>query len=211
MAVEREARASATTAVATTVARLTGYGRSVLLVAALGNGLHADVFAIANTIPNMLVVLLGAGVFDAVLVPRLVRAHRSGDGAAYVNQVITLFGAVLVVATAMLTFAAPLVLRVFVSSALTRPELADQYQSAVALAFYCLPQIFFCGPLRRRVRPARSDPELPRRLRTDDVGTNPQQPRGHRRARDVPLQLRFGSCPLQTLCAALRLEGRSAR
>ncbi|RNL75504.1 murein biosynthesis integral membrane protein MurJ [Nocardioides marmorisolisilvae] len=145
MTVEREARAGVRMALATTAARLTGYGRSILLVAALGNGLHADVFAIANTIPNLLVVLLGAGVVNAVLVPQLVRAHRSGDGPEYVNQVITLFGAVLLAATVAVTLAAPLVLRAFVTTALTRPELADQYRSAVALAFCCLPQIFFYG------------------------------------------------------------------
>lgn len=130
---------------ATTIARLTGYFRAVLLVAALGNGLHADLFSVANTIPNMLVVLLGAGVFNAVLVPQLVRAHREGDGSAYVNQVITLFGALLMVATVALTAAAPLVLRVFLSPSLTEPALADQYRSAVALAYCCLPQIFFYG------------------------------------------------------------------
>jgi putative peptidoglycan lipid II flippase len=143
--VEREARVGARMALATTFARLTGYGRSVLLVAALGNGLHADVFSIANTVPNMLVVLLGAGIFNAVLVPQLVRAHLSGVGPGFVNQVITLFGAILLTATVVITLAAPLVLQMFVSPALTRPDLADQYRSAIALAFFCLPQIFFYG------------------------------------------------------------------
>ena len=56
----------------------------LLLAAALGKQLHADVFTIANTIPNMLYILLAGGVFNAVLVPQLVRAMKNdadgGDG-----------------------------------------------------------------------------------------------------------------------------------
>ena len=39
--------------------------------AALGASLHADIFSIANTVPNMLYILLAGGVFNAVLVPQL--------------------------------------------------------------------------------------------------------------------------------------------
>ena len=53
----------------TVVSRLSGFVRNALLAAAIGNGLHADVFNIANTIPNMLYILLAGGVFNAVLVP----------------------------------------------------------------------------------------------------------------------------------------------
>lgn len=132
-------------ALGTTVARLTGYLRSILLVAALGNALHADVFAIANTIPNMLVVLLGAGIFNAVLVPQIVRADMRGEGAAYLNQVITLFGALLLVATLLLTLAAPWVMTLFLSPELAQPQLASQHHAAIVFAYCCLPQVFFYG------------------------------------------------------------------
>lgn len=130
-------------AVGTSVARLTGYVRSILLVAALGNALHADIFAIANTIPNMLVVLLGAGIFNAVLVPQIVRAHRRGDGDAYVNQVITLFGALLLIATVLLTCAAPWISGLFLSPGPGAQSFVAQQHSSIA--YYCLPQIFFYG------------------------------------------------------------------
>ncbi len=42
---------SAVMAAGTTFSRLSGFIRSVLLAAALGNLVHADVFTIANTIP----------------------------------------------------------------------------------------------------------------------------------------------------------------
>ena len=53
-------------------------------------------FTIANTVPNMLYILLAGGVFNAVLVPQLVRAmkHDPDGGEAYTNRIITLAGAV---------------------------------------------------------------------------------------------------------------------
>src|SRR5947209_19871955 len=45
---------SAVMAAGTVISRLSGFVRSMLLAAALGTQLHADVFNIANTIPNML-------------------------------------------------------------------------------------------------------------------------------------------------------------
>ena len=67
---------SAVMAAGTVVSRLSGFVRSALLAAALGTQLHADVFTIANTMPNMLYILLAGGVFNAVLVPQLVRAMK---------------------------------------------------------------------------------------------------------------------------------------
>ena len=68
---------SAVMAAGTVVSRLSGFVRGILLAAALGVGLHADVFNIANTVPNMLYILLAGGVVNAVLVPQLVRAMRA--------------------------------------------------------------------------------------------------------------------------------------
>ncbi|MGC3993649.1 MAG: lipid II flippase MurJ [Propionicimonas sp.] len=64
----------------------------LLLVAALGVWTHADMFNIANTVPNMLYILLAGGVFNAVLVPQLVRAMRRTTTAetAYTNRIVTL-------------------------------------------------------------------------------------------------------------------------
>ena len=85
---------SAVMAAGTVVSRLSGFVRSALLVAALGASLHADIFNIANTIPNMLYILLAGGVVNAVLVPQLVRAQKfdADGGAGYTNRVVTLAG-----------------------------------------------------------------------------------------------------------------------
>ncbi|WP_426247275.1 murein biosynthesis integral membrane protein MurJ [Nocardioides sp. LHG3406-4] len=138
---------SAVMAAGTTVSRLSGYVRSILLVAALGNALHADVFTIANTVPNMLYILLAGGVFNAVLVPQLVRSMKDDPdgGEAYANRVITLAAVFLGVVTVVLVVAAPLVMSVLLDSSYSEPGLAEQRQSAIDFARFCLPQVFFYG------------------------------------------------------------------
>ena len=87
-------RSSEVMATGTLFSRASGFVRSALLAAALGNLIHADVFNIANTIPNMLYILLAGGVVNAVLVPQLVRSLKNDadGGDAYTRRVITLVG-----------------------------------------------------------------------------------------------------------------------
>ncbi|MCX6395098.1 MAG: murein biosynthesis integral membrane protein MurJ [Propionibacteriales bacterium] len=138
---------SALMAAGTLVSRFSGYLRAGLLVAALGSGVHADVFNIANTIPNMLYILLAGGVFNAVLVPQLVKAIRYDDdgGAAYTNRVITLAALFLGVVSVLLVVAAPLLMRLLVDPSFFDADHADQRASLIAFARYCLPQVFFYG------------------------------------------------------------------
>lgn len=138
---------SAVMAAGTVVSRLSGFVRSTLLAAALGAQLHADLFNIANTIPNMLYILLAGGVFNAVLVPQLVRAmQRDPDGGeAYTNRIITLAALFLGSVSVLLVVAAPWVMQLFLSSCFDQPELAAQRDSVVDLARFCLPQVFFYG------------------------------------------------------------------
>jgi putative peptidoglycan lipid II flippase len=144
---ERVLANSAVMAAGTVVSRLSGFVRSALLAAALGAQLHADVFNIANTIPNMLYILLAGGVFNAVLVPQLVRAMRNDPdgGDAYTSRVVTLAGLFLGVVTVLLVLAAPWVMRLFLSSDYDDPANAAQRESVVDFARYCLPQVFFYG------------------------------------------------------------------
>ena len=102
-------------AAGTMVSRLSGFVRGILLAAALGVGLHADVFNIANTVPNMLYILLAGGVVNAVLVPQLVRSMASDPdgGEAYTNRIITLSALFLGVVSVLLVLAAPWVMDVF--------------------------------------------------------------------------------------------------
>ena len=136
-------RSSAVMAVGTTFSRLSGFLRSLLLAAALGNLLHAEVFNIANTIPNMLYILLAGGVFNAVLVPQLVRAMANDEdgGEAFTHRVVTLAALFLGAVTLVLVAAAPWVVALYTSDDWP-PEVVD---STVMFARLCLPQVFFYG------------------------------------------------------------------
>jgi putative peptidoglycan lipid II flippase len=138
---------SAVMAAGTVVSRMSGFVRSALLAAALGNMLHADLFNIANTIPNMLYILLAGGVVNAVLVPQLVRSMRNdGDaGEAYTGRIITLAALFLGAVTVLLVVAAPWVMDLFLASKYDSPSLAAQRDSIIAFARFCLPQVFFYG------------------------------------------------------------------
>lgn len=138
---------SAVMAAGTIVSRLSGFARGSLLLAALGTGLHADVFNIANTVPNMLYILLAGGVFNAVLVPQLVRAMKNDEdrGDAYTSRVITLAGIFLVVVSVLLVVAAPWLMRLFLDGSFFRPACAPQREAVISFARYCLPQVFFYG------------------------------------------------------------------
>ncbi|MCM0620966.1 murein biosynthesis integral membrane protein MurJ [Nocardioides bruguierae] len=134
---------SAVMAAGTTFSRLSGLIRSVLLAAALGNLAHADAFNVANTVPNMLYILLAGGVFNAVLVPQLVRAMKNDAdrGEAYTNRIMTLAVLFLGAVTVALVVAAPWVVALY-----SDPDWPPAVTEAtVDLARYCLPQVFFYG------------------------------------------------------------------
>ncbi|WP_310961777.1 murein biosynthesis integral membrane protein MurJ [Nocardioides terrisoli] len=138
---------SAVMASGTVVSRLSGFVRNGMLMAAIGNGLHGDVFNIANTVPNMLYILLAGGVFNAVLVPQLVRAQKTDadGGEAYTNRVITLAGLFLAGASAVLVVLAPLLMHLFLDGSYFTSVCTDQRESVFAFARWCLPQVFFYG------------------------------------------------------------------
>ncbi|MBO0842567.1 MAG: murein biosynthesis integral membrane protein MurJ [Nocardioides sp.] len=134
-------------AAGTVFSRASGFIRSALLVAALGSGIHADVFTIANTIPNMLYILLAGGVFNAVLVPQLVRAQKNDadGGAAYTDRIITLAALFLGVVTLILVLGAPLLMRIYLDSSWYDAQHAAALESTIDFARWCLPQVFFYG------------------------------------------------------------------
>ncbi len=138
---------SAVMAAGTVVSRLSGFVRSALLAAALGLSLHADIFTIANTVPNMLYILLAGGVFNAVLVPQLVRAmeHDPDGGDAYTNRVITVAALFLGAVTVALVVFAPQLMSLYLDDGFDRPDRVAHLESVVTFARYCLPQVFFYG------------------------------------------------------------------
>ncbi|MFE2553400.1 murein biosynthesis integral membrane protein MurJ [Streptomyces sp. NPDC059355] len=134
-------RSGALMAAGSIVSRATGFVRSAVVVAALGTGLLGDGYAVSNTVPNILYMLLIGGALNAVFVPELVRAakeHEDG-GAAYTDRLLTACTAALVVLTTVAVVAAPLIVAAYT------PYTGSQASTTVALARYCLPQILFYG------------------------------------------------------------------
>ncbi|MFE7182267.1 murein biosynthesis integral membrane protein MurJ [Streptomyces erythrochromogenes] len=134
-------RSGALMAAGSIVSRATGFIRSAVVVAALGTGLLGDGYAVANTVPNIIYILLVGGALNAVFVPELVRAakeHADG-GAAYTDRLLTACTAALVVLTAAAVLAAPLIVSAYTGYT------GAQASTTVALARYCLPQILFYG------------------------------------------------------------------
>nr|WP_314252308.1 murein biosynthesis integral membrane protein MurJ [Streptomyces sp. DSM 40907] len=134
-------RSGALMAAGSIVSRATGFIRSAVVVAALGTGLLGDSYAVANTVPNIIYMLLIGGALNAVFVPELVRAakeHADG-GSAYTDRLLTACTAALVALTAVAVLAAPLIVSVYTDYD------GAQASTTVALARYCLPQILFYG------------------------------------------------------------------
>src|SRR3954470_24785941 len=108
--------ASALMASGTLLSRVLGFFRLMLLVFLFGNASRqADMFTIANTVPNSMYILLAGGVLNTVLVPQLVRTLRTDPdgGEAYTNRIMTAGLLVLGVVTVALTAAVPLVVALY--------------------------------------------------------------------------------------------------
>jgi putative peptidoglycan lipid II flippase len=134
------ARSSAVMAAGTIVSRLLGFARAALLASAVGIGLAADTFQVANTLPNQFYLLLAGGVLNAVLVPQITKADQGEGGDRFVNRLITLSLALLLGATLVVTAAAPLLVRLF-----SQNWSSTTLGLATAFALICLPQVFFYG------------------------------------------------------------------
>ena len=137
-----EARSSAIMAAGTLVSRFLGFAKTWMLGAALGLGSTInDTFINANNLPNLIFLLVAGGVFNAVLVPQIIKASKAPDrGADYISRLLTLAVLVLLALTTLVTLAAPLVID------LTTQGYSEQQKAlAVTFAFWCLPQIFFYG------------------------------------------------------------------
>jgi putative peptidoglycan lipid II flippase len=129
-------------AIATLISRITGFGKQMLLLTALGPAI-ASAFTVASQIPTMVEQLVLGAVLTAFVVPTLVRAEREDPdrGAAFVRRLITMAFVVLGTAALLCTAGAPLLIKYIflsgdgkVSTGLT-----------AALAYLLLPAILCYG------------------------------------------------------------------
>lgn len=137
-------RASALVGAGTLVSRLTGLVRNIVLVAAVGSvgATAADAFGIANQLPNSIFALISSGLLAGIIVPQIVKAVRTHDdaGSAFVSKLMTLGVVVLAGVTGVAMVIAPLLVQIYGG------EFSPRGQAlALALAYWCLPQLFFYG------------------------------------------------------------------
>lgn len=137
-----EARSSAIMAAGTLISRFLGFGKTWMLAVALGLGSTVnDTFINANNLPNLIFLLVAGGVFNAVLVPQIIKASKAPDrGADYISRLLTLAVIVLLSLTLLVTLFAPVVIDLT-----TQNYSPEQKSLAISFAFWCLPQIFFYG------------------------------------------------------------------
>src|ERR1051325_5909717 len=99
--------------IGTTLSRVTGLGRTIAMVYALGVTASrlADTYNLANTLPNIIYDLVLGGIFTAVFVPVLMelRERRSGDPSPLVSVSLLALAAV----SAIAAIGAPLIMRIY--------------------------------------------------------------------------------------------------
>lgn len=134
---------SAIMASGTLVSRILGFVKAILLAVAIGSTTNvANIFQAANNLPNLLYVLVAAGIFNSVLVPQVIKASKNSedDGADYISRLITLA----VIALGAVTLVVVLC-TVPIMTVMTPDWGEGQRALAVTFALFTLPQIFFYG------------------------------------------------------------------
>lgn len=135
-------RSSSVMAAGTITSRVTGLLKNTALLAAVGGGVFADTYSVANTLPTIVYVLLIGGAINAVFIPQLVR-HMEADadqGTAYAQRLFSAVVLVLAVITVIAVAAAPWLVQLYSSGWSAR-----DVEVATAFARLLLPQVFFYG------------------------------------------------------------------
>lgn len=130
-------------AIGTLASRITGVLRDVALVAAIGTAVFSDGYSVANSIPNIIYILIAGGAINSVFIPALVRRMQDDEdnGQIFANRLLTFIGILLIGIVALTMIFAPLIIRLYATTAWSSSEL----HTATIFAYWCLPQIFFYG------------------------------------------------------------------
>ncbi|BAR07504.1 protein MviN [Scardovia inopinata] len=122
--------------------RLTGQFRTILLAAAVGTtGIAANAYQTGTMIPQVLFTILSGGVFNAVLVPQIVRALKQTDAHERLDKLITLSIVLLLGVTLLMSAATHLITTLYLNSNWN----PSQHALVDAFTLWCMPQIFFYG------------------------------------------------------------------
>ena len=124
----------------TAASRVTGQIRTILLAWALGTtGYAANAYQAGSMIPQVIYTLVSGGIFNAVLVPQIVRTLKAKDAETKLNRLITLAITMLLAVTILMALSTPLLTRLYVNGGPETMALATSF------TLWCMPQIFFYG------------------------------------------------------------------
>lgn len=136
-------RASLVLASGTIVSRILGFVGTAVLAWAIGlNNPSANAYALAQTLPQTLLLLIAGGFLSSFLVPQIVKSTTHPDGGrAFTNRLTTLGATLFLGVTVLATVGAPVLIGLFTLA----DENLDASGTALAIAFayWCLPQLFF--------------------------------------------------------------------
>lgn len=133
-------RASAIMAMGSLVSRILGFGRQYLFAQVVAASIVGDAFMVANNMPNYLLMVLNAGVLNALLIPQITAAMKHEDGGqVFVDKLLTAAFAAIAGLTVLGTLATPWLMDW--TSDLTGPAL----RLSILFGYICLPQILFYG------------------------------------------------------------------
>ena len=140
-----ERTAASWMAVGTLLSRLTGFVRTAALVTVLGTTRLGDAFNTANTVPNMLLVLVTGGTLSSVLIPMLAREKDVDQRRQRAEAIGGLVMLGTGVASVLMFVTAPVVARFFALGLRGGPDY-DAYVAVTTqwLALFA-PQILFYG------------------------------------------------------------------
>lgn len=127
--------------VATLASRIVGFARNLALTAAIGTGLVADAFNVADNLPGIIFLLIGGGTIASVFVPQLVRHASVSD------RKVEEYGTVLLL-VAIVAGAAVTTLSIVFGPALLgllggQAWGEDQRDVSLAFLVWCAPQVLF--------------------------------------------------------------------
>lgn len=124
----------------TAASRITGQIRTILLAAALGTtGLAANAYQAGSMIPQLIYTLVSGGIFNAVLVPQIVRTLEKKNAEDRLNKLITFAIVLLAAITILMAAATPLLTILYAGGS------AQMQSLTYAFTLWCMPQIFFYG------------------------------------------------------------------
>jgi putative peptidoglycan lipid II flippase len=142
------ARGATLITVATTISRVTGFIRVVVVAAALGTTFLANTYQTANTAPNLLFELVAAGVLTSVFVPTFVDylvKGKPGEWWTVANVLTSVALVVLVALAALLALAAPLVMRLLTAGVERSVVRRQEIELGTRLLRLFAPQVVFYG------------------------------------------------------------------